>query len=747
MSDGKEERAIAHVKKVAGSFVLHGVGEHLTAVAKMAASFCLRREWSKWADLSGALHDVGKFSREFQRRIRIKTGIVAGHADSVDHSTAGAQFVFGVLERARGGRQIARCLAYTIAGHHAGLPDGLANDNACLEARLNTDVCDYTPFAEIGVPTELPDITDIAALQQNRDGHERTAFGIAFFIRYVYSCLVDADFLDTERFMEPQAFDMRGKYPTLAQMKARFETGMSAMQQKAVPSKINDVRQDVLQQCLKAALLEPGFFSLTVPTGGGKTLSSLAFALEHAERHCKKRIIYVIPYTSIIEQNARVFRDFLGDDCVVEHHSNFEPAVEDQEDCLNLLATENWDAPLVVTTSVQFFETLFSHKSSRCRKIHNMAEAVIILDEAQMIPPDHLRPCVEALRELAGYYGSTVVFCTATQPAIERNEQYKEGLEGVREIIPDRQGLYQKLRRVKCERLGTMKNEELAAELKPHGQFLCIVPTRADAQNLYDLLPDKTGTRHLSGFMCPAHRSVTIKEIKHDLEAGRSCRVVSTSLIEAGVDIDFPVVYRAMAGIDSIAQAAGRCNREGKLSHGQLYVFTPAKQPVYMQANAQAAESTTRKYPEDFLCLDAIRDYFLNFLWLRGDQRIDACEVMKRTSADWARGNFPFRQIGEEFRLIEDFQQPVIVPYGDAGRTIVQELRGAWVPNSALVRRLQQYTVQVTPRILSALSTGLFVENIHETYRILCRPGFYRDDIGLDIRALCGEIDPEKLII
>ncbi|WP_245588471.1 CRISPR-associated helicase Cas3' [Desulfocurvus vexinensis] len=477
-----------------------------------------------------------------------------------------------------------------------------------------------------------------------------------------------------------------------------------------------------------------------MPTGGGKTLSSLAFALRHAALYGLRRVIYVIPYMSIIEQNARVFREVLGDEAVVEHHSTFTPGSLGQamdEDSPSYrrarLASENWDAPVVVTTNVQFFESLFADRSSRCRKLHNVAGSVVVLDEAQMLPVEYLRPCLEALRELTANYGTSVVLCTATQPALSTSPSFPDGLDGVREIVTGLDGIEEAFDRVELEDAGTLSTEALAQALAGERQTLCIVNTRSRAAELFALLRERPGARHLSARMCPAHRSLVLDGIRADLAAGRPCLTVSTQLVEAGVDVDFPLVYRELAGLDSIAQAAGRCNREGLLGEGRrglTRVFRhEAGLPRMFRPAADSAQSTLRRFEDAPFSARAVRDYFANYYWRRVE-RLDSKGILAALSADVDRLNFPFRDVAQAFRLIENDMLPVIVPWGDAGEALVEELRHVQFPGSVL-RRLQRFTVQVYRHEFRQLDAQGALEIVDESYAVLVRPESYRDDLGL----------------
>ncbi|MBF0509347.1 MAG: CRISPR-associated endonuclease Cas3'', partial [Deltaproteobacteria bacterium] len=448
---------------------------HLTAVAELTRAMADDFGAGDWAYLAGLWHDLGKYSQKFQQRIQDAANPDASSKKKlprVDHSTAGAQHAFKLWP------DKGKLLAYVIAGHHAGLPEGKtedAGDPSSLVGRLNKKA--------IPDSSACPDLIRGQPEPANPGftWGRHPGFQLSFFIRMIFSCLVDADSLDTERFTDPDQASRRQGYPTLEVLSSRLATALDHLAGQAPPSDINRRRAAILEDCLRAADEAPGLFSLTVPTGGGKTISSLAFALKHALRHGLKRVIYVIPYTSVIEQNAAVFRRILGDEAIVEHHSNYQERRDwreddegDDEDQRHRLAWENWDAPLIVTTNVQFFESLFQARRSPCRKIHNIVRSVVILDEAQMLPPDLLRPCLEALRELTTNYQTTIVLCTATQPALSTSATFKDGLDNVREIIPRPEPLYEDFRRVQVNQLGRISDADLAQRLAEYDQVLGI---------------------------------------------------------------------------------------------------------------------------------------------------------------------------------------------------------------------------------------------------------------------------------
>ena len=695
--------------------------EHLKNVAEKARFFADDFGAGDWGYLAGLWHDIGKYSNEFQQMLGSQDGSDAHieKAGRVDHSTAGAKNAFNVFG------DKGKLLAYAIAGHHGGLPDGKSN-NACLYSRLEKTILDYSSCPEYifkgGSLGELPFNPDTST-------STRFAFQISFFIRMIYSCLVDADFLDTEAFMDKDKSLWRKGYPSLSELNKRLSAELKRLSASAPKTPINQRRAEILRNCLSAADQPQGLFSLTVPTGGGKTLSSLAFAMKHALKHNLKRIIYVIPYTSIIEQNAAVFRKILGENAVLEHHSNFEP---NEEDHRSRLASENWDAPLIVTTNVQFFESLYRVRSSRCRKIHNIANAVVILDEAQMLPVPLLKPCIEALRELSSSYRTSIVLCTATQPALSTTDTFKDGLDEVYEIIPDPDKLYAEFKRVQIETLPVISDDELAGRISKYKQVLCIVNTRGHARRIFERIREREkGCYHLSALMCPEHRTETINKIRSALREGAPCRVVSTQLIEAGVDIDFPVVFRSVAGIDSIAQAAGRCNREGKLpERGRIFVFLPENglPPGYFRQAAQNAEIVMRHH-EDILSLEAVNEYFQTLYWMKGE-KLDEYGILDDLADGTKNGDFPFRVVDEKFKLIKDGTESVIIPWNKEAERTIDALRYSEFPAS-LVRKVQRFIVQVYPKILSSLESVGSVERLHDQYCVLTNMDIYRDDLGL----------------
>lgn len=677
----------------------HDLAEHLVGVAALAACHAQRFGANDWARLAGLWHDLGKYRPSFQRYLLQASGYepdahIEGVAGRVTHSTAGALLAcdsFGVD---------GRVLAYVIAGHHAGLDDW----HGGLEVRLASQVA-RVELDEALKASPANAILNPVCFTPNLRSIPGGKVGFALWLRMLFSCLVDADFLDTEAYMDPAKAAQRGAWPSIEDLLGRFDQHMLGLASQAADTPVNRIRAEILAQCRAKAAESPGLFSLTVPTGGGKTLSSMAFALEHAKQHGKRRVIYVIPYTSIIEQTADIFRGIFGE-AVIEHHSNAETPPE-QENAKSRLACENWDAPIVVTTNVQFFESLFAARPSRCRKLHNIVDSVVILDEAQLLPPEFLQPILDVLNLLTQHYGVTVVLCTATQPALSTrayfdSRQNLRGLDGVREIVSDPDDLYLRLKRVKV-RLphdwhAKTQWSDLAERLKAHETVLAIVNTRRHARELHELMPEDT--LHLSALMCGAHRAEVIRDIKARLKDGIPTRVVSTQLVEAGVDLDFPVVYRALAGLDAIAQAAGRCNREGRLAAGEVVVFVPpeAAPPGLLRKGEDACRSVLQGYMGDPLDRKLFARYF-EHLYSVCD--LDTQRIGELLTVDGCTLAVNFRTAAERFRLIQDEDSaPVIVFYRGPDGTdtrvdaLIAGLRKQG-PERWLMRSLQRYIVTV----------------------------------------------------
>ena len=646
------------------------------------------------------------------------------------------------------GKLASRVLAYVIAGHHAGLDDW----NQGLSERLSGADA-LAELAEVKAEKPPLEILDVGNFIPDLSGIPGGSAGFALWVRMIFSCLVDADFLDTEAHFDADKSVRRAGFPSLGQMNLALTAHLEHLASSSGISNVNAHRAKVLRQCQTQAALPPGFFSLTVPTGGGKTLSSLAFALNHAQAYGKRRVIYAIPYTSIIEQTADVFRyalQALGSEVLIEHHSQADAAERD-ETARSRLACENWDAPLIVTTNVQLFESLFATKTSRCRKLHNVANSVIVLDEAQQLPPQFLQPILDVLNLLVKHYGVTVLLCTATQPALNTTEYFDpsmnlRGLAGVREIIAEPDDLFDALKRVDVE-LPQDWNAvtpwaEVAVRITAEDCVLAIVSTRKAARELHRLLPP--GTLHLSALMCGAHRKAVIAHIKARLVAKSAgidlepLRVVSTQLVEAGVDIDFPAVFRALAGLDSIAQAAGRCNREGRLpGRGRVVVFVPPTPPPagHLRKAAQACISSLHGHHTDPLARGLFADYFRQF-YAAVDLDAKRIVPMLTVQPDLA---VQFRSAAQAFRLVDDEDSAtVVVRYAEHAQEIDKLLASLAVDGPArwLMRKLQRYTVSIHQRLATQmLAQGSLTLPMPGLYVQVNAENLYDPQLGLVLEA------------
>ena len=693
---------------------------HAEGVAEMAATFAAAFGSSEAAKLIGKVHDAGKAHPDFQAHLR-------DPKVTHPHAADGAKWLDAHVPT------LGRLLAYTVAGHHTGLPDGESDDDTSLTSRL------CKTEEPQGVEAEPPkDVRDLFPAFLRKDGNLK----VWLWVKMLYSCLVDADWLDTERFMDTKRADARPeRFDDLPTLVARYRAHMATFR---ADTPVNKLRADILRAVLGKAKNAPGLYTLTVPTGGGKTLASLGFALEHAAANGKRKIIYAIPYSTIIEQTSKTLSGVLGERNVLEHHAEAKWR-EGKDEVANPLRqlTENWaGVPVVVTTNVQFFESFFAAQSSRCRKLHNVAGSVIILDEAQKLPENFLAPCAELLRLLVSDYGCTVVLCTATQPDLSAF-----GLKEATELVPDVDGLYAALRRVDYHELGRMEWPALADRVAQERGALCVVNTRQDARDLYAELAKRKddATFHLSTWMCPAHRRDTITQIRERLKAHLPTYVVSTSLIEAGVDLDFPAVFRALAGLDSLAQAAGRCNREGRLTnpdgtpaHGQVYLFEEPK-PCVMGTLRKAIFATSLlpeglteapHHPATFSTF--FKEYFAS-LNDRGKTILDHLQNPR---------NFRFREVSEHFRMIPgEGEETVFVPYGDAKDILAEALEKGLTKER--LRALRGARVQVRRHAFAQLEPALIRLRVFDPktggmvdapyYALPNLKGAYSEHIGLNL--------------
>jgi CRISPR-associated endonuclease/helicase Cas3 len=756
MSDasGKEPKAkprwAAHTPNDAGDWqsmtghVLGGEGTPgVTPLAETFAAVFGAGEWGKWA---GLLHDIGKYSDEFQDYLvaceEAKRNRKRPPRKGVDHKSAGAWMASRQIKN--------RPLAVAMLGHHGQIYSSADFDDklAKTETRPELHQSLERGMAEIA---ELKSTSpQLPSWLPPKPSAKKEA---ELFLRMIYSCLVDADSIDTEAHFNADKSGMRGDATPLMRYRDLLHENQQSLMEDAKPAdtEVNRVRREVYEACRNAAALPPGVFRLTVPTGGGKTRSSLTFALEHALLHGMDRIIYAIPYTSIIDQTVGVFRSIFGEGenapRVLEHHSAVpEPERGEDEDSQGedpalwrRLASENWDARLIVTTTVQLFESLFSHKPARCRKVHRLAKSVLILDEAQTLPLPLLKPIVDALKQLAAHYGMTVVLCTATQPALD-NSPYLKGFDDVREIISpdDRNRHFRQLERVRYAVAPEPWTwERVADEMETSDQCLTVLNTRRDAIILLEILEERgvPGLVHLSTLLCGAHRRKIIKEVKTRLKQGEPVRLVSTQVVEAGVDLDFPKAMRAVGPLDRIIQAAGRCNREGLRDHGEVIVFFPAegRTPKGPYAAAQGQAEIMLRQSADLHRPETIEAYFRA---LYGLGNLDEREIQPMREA-W---NFPL--VAEKFRMIdEEDTVPILAPYDKAlFDEVIEEARKREQMTRRLWRQAQPLTVSIFRKDFEARQAMIETVILDQLY---VWRGTYDE-----LRGLVGVArDPSDLII
>ncbi len=688
--------------------------EHLTGTAQLAGAFADAFGKQEWGYCCGMLHDIGKYSEEFQKKIKYDTN------EQVDHSTAGTK-----LCMEKGGYY--SLLAYCIAGHHAGLPDyGNTEIPSSLCGRLKKKICDYQAYQ---YEVKIPKIeTDPFVRKPNKNFD----FSLSVFMRMIYSCLVDADFLDTEKFMK-NGQTGRNSGQNMEILLEKLENHVQPWLENQDLNSINGRRTEILKACMEAGKEERGLFHLTVPTGGGKTIASLAFALRHAVFHHMDHIIYVIPYTSIIEQNAEVFRNILGEENVLEHHCNVD--YDSSEDLKPMqLASENWDKPVIVTTSVQFFESLFANTSSKCRKLHNIANSVVIFDEAQMLPVDYLKPCIAMMETLMEDYRSSMVLCTATQPALDK---IFIGERTFVELCPNVKEQFEFFRRVTYQNLGYVPIDQLAGQLQKEKQALCIVNTKKCAQKLYRKLKGE-GVYHLSTSMYQKHRKRILAQIRERLKQKKKCILISTSLVEAGVDLDFCHVYRQIAGVDSIIQAAGRCNREGqeKAEDSIVFVFdvTDSKIAPSQRLPVDIAKAILQE-TDDISDLDSITEYFKRLYRFR-EQSLDKKNIMGK----FQEHKYNFETAAKKFRLIEEDTRTILVPVEQEAEELLVELKHQGFSKERM-RKASQYCIQVYDNLFKILWDAGMIQEISsdatEFYELV-KLDQYTEDMGLDLSVDSG---------
>lgn len=710
--------------------------DHLVDVADKAKIFADCFGCGTLAYWLGIFHDLGKVNPDFQEYLKAMEE--EREHPKVPHAVWGASLMYHYWWRTRHNDSWKEfCLP--LLGHHVGLDaQSIASQKISSFLKEKPQAL-HTMGAMLGELSHH--LTESPAFHIPRETNREMR------IRMVFSTLVDADYLLTEKHFTPKQTLIRSIWPSLAELWTRFVEDQEALLKKAHknPTHVNQVRREVYESCLKAAIDKGGIFRLTVPTGGGKTRSGLAFALKHALHNELHRVIVALPYTSIIDQTASEYRAILekDDQCVLEHHSQMEvPDEKEDQDPKHLryrLASENWDAPLIVTTTVQLFESLFGNKPSRVRKVHNLAKSVIILDEVQTLPLQLLIPTLDGLRDLVDNYGVTIVLCTATQPAFD-NTPYLKSFQGkeIREIVPDYPHHFSKLRRVNyCFRAEPTDWTELAEEVASYNQIMVILNTRKDALALIDALRGTPNLYHLSTLLCSQHRRKKLAEIRTRLVEGEPVRLISTQVVEAGVDVDFPVVYRAIGPLDRIIQAAGRCNREWRDPNrlGKVVIFSPkeGRMPTgaYCVGKAEAEAMLQKPGAENMLHQPDIFIEYFQRLFADMSTKLDEKDIQS------LRCDMNYPDVSEKYRLIPHETVPVVVKYEDSMTAF-----NKWQENPSQMRwrRLQPYLVNIYRWQIKVFEDWLYPVSENNLF---LWTGKYDDLYGIATEA----IDPADLIV
>ncbi len=805
---------IAHRRKKDGES--QALWAHLIEVSQIAGQLAQKIGLKEPGNLIGLVHDLGKASEEFDKYIKSGTGLIDPDADDyvdavalrgkVDHSTAGAQIVYRAFStKGVEGKIAAQILSLCLASHHSGVidcltPDGMDNYHGRMkkaeekthadEALSNFNDVERKKIDELLSSEVLIKqlVAKLKSLKESNDSKETLAFKHGLFLRFLFSCLIDADRLNTADFEFPNNTSLRnyGEYHPWQVLIERLDKKLKSFERR---NHVDDVRKEVSEQCFAFSSKPKGLYQLTVPTGGGKTLASLRFALHHAKKHDMEGIFYIIPYTSIIDQNADEVRKFLEDKddkgkyldkVVLEHHSNLTPEEETRRQ--NLLS-ENWDAPIVFTTQVQFLETLFGGGTRNVRRMHQLANSVIIFDEVQTIPIRCVHMFNVALRFLVNDCGATAILCTATQPLLDKVEPTQRSLTILPEqrMMKNEKTLFKELKRVQVHdkrKVSGWSEEEVAdlavKELEEKGSVLIVVNTKKSAQSLYQKLKaQQSDTFHLSTNMCPAHRLSVLDEIRKrlDLENRKPTICVSTQLIEAGVDIDFSSVIRYLAGIDSIAQAAGRCNRNGLRELGNVFIVNPQDENIdrleEIKIGAQIAErvlgefnETPNRFDNDILSPLTMAQYYKYYFYDRKDKmdyRVTSKSIVGRDDAlfcllsnnttsvqEYQRSNknslppLPLRQsfqsAAKAFHAIDSATRGVVVPYGEVGKQIVTDLCAAFEVEKQfkLIKHAQRYSVNVYERVFRELGENRIIHEVQEGAGIFYLDAqYYSNEFGL----------------
>ncbi len=802
---------IAHFKSDKDSFqVEQTLDQHLNRVSLLAKSNAQPIGLTLAGEVIGLLHDLGKYSSSFQAYIKSAVGIInqdedeyvdaAGLKGKIDHSTAGAQFIWEFSKTLKPKEQIvAQILSLCIASHHSGLIDCITveGENNFLRRMKKPDLqSHYLEIVEKADPYLIEKAESLLndpdciggvlkslkeiALREKSQMSVKCQLQSGLLIRMLFSCLIDADRMDSADFEKPFAAGMRqmGNYLNWDVLIEKLETRIKEFKEKPNKNKIDDLRSKISESCKARATDDAGVFTLTVPTGGGKTLAGLRFALYHAKRHKLDRIIFVIPFTTIIDQNAQVVREILETDpedkgkIVLEHHSNLMPEIQNWK---SKILTENWDAPIIYTTSVQFLETLFGSGTRGARRMHQLANSILVFDEIQTLPIKTIHLFCNAINYLTGHCHSSVILCTATQPLLNLVDSEKGSIDfsEKNEIIPDVQSLFLDLKRVEVinqTKPGGWNIDEIAqlaiCETSDSGSCLVVVNTKKNAALLYEACVSQVQypVYHLSTSMCPAHRMDKLIEIKHKL-GNEPLICISTQLIEAGVDVDFGSVIRFLAGLDSIAQAAGRCNRNGLRPIGKVHVINPAEESIDSLGDIKVGRDVTLRILREFSQTETglaneligptmmdryFRYYFFNRAGEmsypvdigRDDSLLNLLSYNEKSVGEYIRkkGTQPelyFRQsfmaASNAFKSIDAPTRGVIVPYGDEGRKLVADLYSAFALERQyeLLRKAQRFTVNVFPNVLESLQREGALKQIKDIEVFVLDNQYYHQEFGL----------------
>ena len=695
--------------------------DHLNGTSKL----CRENANEFWADIAefvGQIHDIGKYTSGFQKRINGAENI------RVEHAICGAKEVAKAPPKS-----YVPMIEYCVAGHHSGLPDGGtkvdSEEDSTLHGRMKRKTGDYSAY-ENEVKLEYPkdNLRELFDVSNQREIIER----YSFFTRYLFSCLTDADFIDTERFVTPNTDrgidgDFQKAYEKVCEKLNSFK----------IETKLQESRSIIQEQVYKSVESNANVYTLNMPTGSGKTLCSIRAALKTAIENEKKRIIYVIPYVSIIEQTAKVFEDIFGDVIpVLQHHSNYDFDDDKNEDENEITSEklkrscENWDAKLIVTTNIQFFESLYHYKGRRLRKLHNLADSVIIFDEIHMLPIDYIQPCLRAIGYVTKYLNSTAILMSATMPNYDKfMERYMSGVK-IENAVKDT-SLFNVFDKCRYEYIGKCELASLAEKAQEYDNALIIVNKRKTARELYDMC---SGNKyHLSTYMTPLHRSEIIAKIKEDIKNGINTTVISTSLIEAGVDLDFKAVFREIAGIDNILQSGGRCNREGKMDMGDVFVFetdggnyqTKKKSDIIIRANI------TRNLFEEFENISTdkcIKEYYGRLLNYK-EKKIEENTITAIMGNDLRIDGIPFRTYAESFNFIDNQVIGIVIPC-DENRGLIKELKDGKL---SVKRNLQRYSASVNKDEFKELFQIGIIETLDCGVCILANTDYYKSDVGLTL--------------